>query len=184
LVFAYPPVVLGTLIITIKAALVMILVCSIAISFGQSIESKNVEMNVTVGYRPATIELIKKGKRISVMELRAGTKLTYKSLKTGYYEIVLSGKEQPTRIYDSILVKKGKLLVLKIDLQGPCLYGYPRGYVPVCPRNHTNNITPIVYGLVGFINKSDSIKDKVRLGGCVVTGCDPGFYCTIHRIEF
>jgi hypothetical protein len=166
-----------------KAAMVMILVSTTAISFGQSIESKNVEMNLTVGYRPATVELVKKGKRISMIELRACTKLTYKSLKTGYYDIVVSGKGQPTRINDSILVKKDQLLVLKINLQGPCLYDYPPGYIPVCPRNHTNNIIPIVYGLIGFINKSDSIKDKVRLGECVVTGCDPNFYCTVHGLE-
>ncbi|MBK7559408.1 MAG: hypothetical protein IPI54_14640 [Chitinophagaceae bacterium] len=61
---------------------------------------------------------------------------------------------------------------------GPCLYDHPVGYIPTCPKNHTDNIIPIVYGLVatkiewGTKNKKD---EKVRYAGCMVTDCDPNF---------
>lgn len=153
-------------------------------SFAQTNELKNVEMDLIAGFKPATIELNKDGAQISSIECRDNTKLTYKSLKGGYYQIVVSGKGQTTRVNDSVFVKKGQLLALKVTLDGPCLYDYPAGHIPVCPKNHTNNIIPIVYGLIGFINKSDSIKNSIHQGGCIVTGCDPNYYCTIHEIEF
>jgi len=27
-------------------------------------------------------------------------------------------------------------------------------------------------------------KGKIWLGGCVITECDPKWYCKIHKIEF
>lgn len=54
-----------------------------------------------------------------------------------------------------------------------------------CPKNHTDSIIPIVYGLV--TTRGDTFvkgkKDmKVKYAGCVMTGCDPQFYSKQHNI--
>ncbi len=54
----------------------------------------------------------------------------------------------------------------------------------ICPRGHTDNLIPIVYGLPGKKLMTKSEKGKVRLGGCIVTDCDPAWYCKKHEIEF
>lgn len=41
----------------------------------------------------------------------------------------------------------------------------------------------IQYGL--FASKArDSTKNNIYQGGCVITGCDPKFYCLIHKKKF
>lgn len=105
----------------------------------------------------------------------------------GQYKIRISGQGQIPQIIDSIFVKEGQQLVLSFHIDGPCLYDHPVGYVPVCPQKHRDNIVPILYGLiVTKVEKFKKDKDdlEVRYGGCVVTGCDPQFYCKQHDIEF
>jgi hypothetical protein len=56
--------------------------------------------------------------------------------------------------------------------------------VKVCPENHTNKLIPIVYGLPGEKLIRKAKKGKVMLGGCIVTDCDPKWYCKVHKLMF
>jgi hypothetical protein len=136
-------------------------------------------------YKPATIRLIKDSVQISETFTQGFRKLIYKNLKAGHYTILVSGKGRPTAVKSNILVERGQLLQLTITMQGQCLYDYPPGYIPTCPENHTDNIIPIVYGLVGLTKEDSNSEDiKFHLGGCIVSDCDPQYYCAIHETEF
>ena len=105
----------------------------------------------------------------------------------GHYKIQISGQGQTSVIRDGIVIQKGQDLVLIFTFNGPCLYDHPADYIPICPKNHTDNIIPIVYGLV--VTTGDKLiknkKDmKVKYAGCVTTDCDPQFYCKEHDIKF
>ena len=150
------------------------------LSFGQNAEVDKIDMKVTANYKPATIDVIKGKVSLASIPTRGG-KLKFKGLETAYYSFLISGMGQPASKTDSILVLKGQTLELMVTLDGPCLYDHPEGNTPTCPKNHTDNIIPIVYGLIG---RSKDSKDEIYLGGCVVTDCDPKYYCKKHLTKF
>lgn len=53
-----------------------------------------------------------------------------------------------------------------------------------CPKNHTNNIIPIIYGYPSeeLFAKADS--GLVQLGGCEISENAPNWYCKTHNISF
>ncbi|RYY33812.1 MAG: hypothetical protein EOP46_15350 [Sphingobacteriaceae bacterium] len=65
----------------------------------------------------------------------------------------------------------------------PCEYVYVKGVKPKCVGGHTNNIIPIAYGLPSKKTMRKAKKGKIHLAGCVVTDCDPMYYCTVHKRE-
>ncbi len=156
--------------------------------FGQTKKNNDAFYNLTINYRPAVISIwADTGMLNSSINNGNIEKMTFTGMTPGQYKIQISGKGQQTFIRDSIVVKKGQDLVLSFDFNGLCLYDHPADYIPTCPKNHTDSIIPIVYGLIA--GSSDIfIKDKkemkVKYAGCVTTGCDPKFYCKKHDIEF
>jgi hypothetical protein len=80
------------------------------------------------------------------------------------------------------LVEKGQVLEMDINFDGPCLYDHPADYIPTCPANHTGNIIPIVYGFI--VQTADSKREEFFRGGCMVTDCDPKYYCKVHNVKF
>ena len=156
--------------------------------FGQTQKSNDALYNLTLSYRPAVITILADtGMLNSSMNNGNIEKMTFTGMTPGQYKIQISGQGQQTVIKDSIIVKKGQDLVLRFTFNGPCLYDHPADYIPTCPKNHTDSIIPIVYGLV-VTNGDTFVKDKkdmkVKYAGCVTTGCDPSFYCKLHDIEF
>ena len=155
--------------------------------FGQTQKNRDAVYDLTIAYRPATIQLLTDTDSFPASNINNIGKMTYTDIKPGHYKILISGRGQSSVIKDSILVGQGQKLVLNFKISGPCLYDHPKDYIPTCPKNHTDSIIPIVYGLVA--TRGDTfIKDKkdmkVKYAGCVTTECDPQFYCKEHDIEF
>jgi len=49
-----------------------------------------------------------------------------------------------------------------------------------CPKGHSEeNIVPIAYGYPGPGMLEDADKGLVKLGGCVISGNDPHWYCQV-----
>lgn len=72
---------------------------------------------------------------------------------------------------------------VRILLPGFCPYVYKRGEKPACIGGHTDQVVPIAYGLPGAKAMKKAKRGELYLGGCEVTGCDPGYYCLIHKRE-
>lgn len=55
---------------------------------------------------------------------------------------------------------------------------------PVCERK--DEVIPIRYGLIVNNSKKDKGENtkEYKEGGCVITGCDPNWYCKRDEIEF
>jgi hypothetical protein len=53
-----------------------------------------------------------------------------------------------------------------------------------CPSGHSDEIIPIVYGLPGKRLLKKAERGAVKLGGCVITDCDPKWHCKRHNIDF
>ncbi|GHN01802.1 hypothetical protein WSM22_32910 [Cytophagales bacterium WSM2-2] len=164
-----------------KVLLVVFFLLLITSSFGQNSQTDRVVVKVTANYKPVTIALVKSKDHMSSIQTNGG-KLIFKGLETAYYSFLISGTGQVAITTDSILIRNGQLLELNITVNGPCLYDHPEDKVPTCPENHTDNIIPIVYGLIGKLKDSKNVE--IHLGGCVVSDCDPKFYCKTHQKEF
>lgn len=135
-------------------------------------------------FKPATVYLFKNNSRIDSNTLKFGS-LVYTNLDSGDYRIVFNAIGMPTARMENIYVPKRQLLRIEIKSEGPCIYTYPEGHIPICPQNHTDKIIPIKYGLlVTVIKKGSPQSENIHPGGCIVTGCDPMFYCKIHKLEF
>ncbi len=137
-------------------------------------------------YHPPTIQLFKENIRLDSTSANISGDFIYTKLGPGIYKLVFSGRGQETKIIDNIVVEDQQVLKIRIRMKGTCLYDYPDNYIPVCPENHADKIIPIVYGLVLRLKSKANEKQEPDFfsGGCVITGCDPKFYCTIHKIEF
>lgn len=154
---------------------------------GQKQSNSYAEYNLSITYRPATIQILMDTTILSTHTVNNTMKITYTDIKTGVYKIRISGQGQETVIRDSIIVSKRQQLVLKFHVDGPCLFDHPIDYIPTCPKNHSDSIISIVYGLSptrGDTFIKDNKDMKVKYGGCGMTGCDPHFYCKLHDIEF
>jgi hypothetical protein len=63
----------------------------------------------------------------------------------------------------------------------PCPYA-PSGTVPACVGGHRDRVIPVVYGLVSSVEVAKRAKrSELKLGGCLVTDCDPHYYCLLHN---
>lgn len=171
-----------------RAQLTIIFIFLFNISFGQIKQDGVAAYNLTIPYRPVVISILSDTGMLS-SSINNGniSKMTFTGMAPGQYKIQISGNGQLTIIRDSIVVKEGQNLALSFTFNGPCLYDHAANYIPTCPKNHTDSIISISYGLI-VTNCDTFIKDKkemkVKYAGCVVTGCDPQFYCKEHDISF
>jgi len=170
-----------------KSLLLITFLFSTCFCFAQPQQNCDAVYDLTIAYRPATIQLLTDTSSFPVSSINNTGRITYGNIRPGHYKILISGRGQTSVVKDSIWVEQGQKLVLNFKINGPCLYDHPAGWIPTCPKNPTCNIIPIVYGLIAtrgdtFIkNKKD---EKLRYAGCVTTDCDPQFYCNQHDIEF
>lgn len=106
--------------------------------------------------------------------------------KSSEYQLSISGAYEPDTTFNVIL-KKDATVEIKFDYP-PKICPYERTKLTgICPTgNHKNNVIPIVYGLImgskSFFRKVE--KGKIELGGCMVTDCDPNWYCKTHDRRF
>ena len=146
--------------------------------YGQTRCEDDIQFDLVIHYKPVVVLLTGEGLHYKSTPISNNQKRIYE-LKTGYYRVSLIKNEKIEEGKDSIYIDKNQRLILNLKLVGPCLYNYPKNSLPLCPQNHSDNILHIVYGLIPFLDET-----KFKRGGCVITDCDPQFYCTKHKIEF
>lgn len=106
--------------------------------------------------------------------------------ESGKYRVQISSALFPdTTFYTNI--GSGETLDLVIRYPPKlCPYEETR-LTGICPEgSHKDNVIPILYGLIvgdrDFLKKVE--RNEIELGGCVVTDCDPNWYCKAHDRRF
>ena len=124
----------------------------------------------------------KMAKRFTV--LSSGSYLI-KDLVEGDYDLeVFSFQSSARRLYlKNMHFYKDSTNLLSIVYPPPCKFIYSKGYKPLCPFNHSDKIIPIIYGFPTSKTMKKANKGLIHLGGCMISDCDPHYYCTIHKIE-
>jgi hypothetical protein len=99
--------------------------------------------------------------------------------KPGLYDLRIRHLGFRERILKDVTIVRDETRLFDIIYPGPCFKSER-----ICPRQHADSLIPVVYGLPGRKLMREASKGRVRLGGCIVTGCDPEWYCKVHDIEF
>lgn len=121
-----------------------------------------------------------------------GTKFGSISDENGYFELDSLEFGLYSIFYQSIGCGSGTMENIKINTNEKVLLNLtlPSGncdqHIPEkCPIDgNKKNIIPIIYGLPSQSTMKKSNKEKVRLGSCFVSECNPKWFCKTHQIEF
>ena len=101
----------------------------------------------------------------------------------GLYSLVIKQIGYRDDVTDSLMISNATTKELNLIYPRPCKFVYIDGQKPKCFGEHSGNIIPIIYGLPAKKTMKKARKGLVHLGGCMVTDCDPHYYCTIHKRE-
>ncbi len=106
--------------------------------------------------------------------------------ESGQYQLSVNGPFEPDTTF-LVDVRQSETLELTISYP-PKICPYEKSKMTgICPEgNHKDYVIPIEYGLiVGDEEFMKKVKNnEVELGGCMVTDCDPNWYCTTHDRRF
>lgn len=102
-----------------------------------------------------------------------------RTIKPGLDDLSIQHLGFRERVIRNVTIAENEIRRFNITHPGPCIKAEK-----VCPKGHTDNLISIVYGLPGQRLMKKSEKGQIRLGGCIVTDCDPEWYCKTHKIEF
>jgi hypothetical protein len=107
-----------------------------------------------------------------------------KDIPEGIYSLVIKQLGYRDAVTDSIVVSGGAAISLSLLYPPPCKFKYIKGQKPLCEDGHIDQIIPIVYGLPTKKTMRRAEKGLLHLAGCLMTDCDPQYYCKIHKREF
>ncbi|RKR11734.1 hypothetical protein C8C83_3480 [Flavobacterium sp. 90] len=115
-------------------------------------------------------------------------------------KIFISPRTYPINTYYIMDLKKNEIKNVEIPYTSTCPYSKDRNNVcPTCSKN--DKVLPIVYGLIATVNykdkdgnptdkngniisKKESKKVKYKSGGCVVSDCQPTWFCQRDKLNF
>lgn len=110
----------------------------------------------------------------------------FDSLYTDTIQLRLEGMlNYPDTTIENLVVEDGNTTHLEIPWPMICKYDKSKKdkTCPVCKKK--DETIPIVYGLLVDTGKKTKKKQKEFYpGGCVISGCDPNWYCKRDKIEF
>ncbi len=86
-----------------------------------------------------------------------------------------------TTVYNITFVKDS---TTNVDILYPtyCEFSEKKSKCPICLKK--DKVIPILYGYPSEKMRQKRDKGKIRLGGCMVTNCDPKWFCTRDDQEF
>ena len=174
---------------TMKYILTLLTTMLVTDSFGQEL---NGTINFTKEHRGFNmVEVTAKtiGQTKGTVVYAKSDSLGHFNLKleeSGNYRVSVSGPFEPDTTFN-VSIRQNETLDLTISYP-PKLCPYEEAKTTgVCPDGkHKDNVVPIIYGLIigdeEFMKKVE--KNEVELGGCMVTDCDPNWYCKTHARRF
>ena len=147
------------------------------------IEGKLIKHDSTIQFPILSIALQKEDSLIKAALVRNDGSFSLKNITNGVYKLAVKQLGFRDVTTDSVIVSDGKITNVSIPYPQPCPFVYAKGRKPKCPGGHTDKIIPIVYGLPSVKTMKRSKEGLIYLGGCIISGCDPHYYCTIHKRE-
>ena len=104
--------------------------------------------------------------------------------KVGVYNLELYDYKTRRMKIDSVKINADSVTTLNIIYPALCKFIYPENYKPLCPQGHNDEVVKILYGYPTKKAMKEAEKGLIYLGGCIISDCDPKYYCKKHKIQF
>jgi hypothetical protein len=113
----------------------------------------------------------------------------FENLRSGKYYVSFSVRNYPINRSYIFNLKENEKINQDIELKPICIFqnSKEKTNCPVCKKD--DKVIPIAYGLrVSIVPKGEKenskTKNKVHEGGCVVSDCQPNWYCERDETKF
>lgn len=102
------------------------------------------------------------------------------NIPEGTYDLVIMYVGYGDTTLSGINIKSGDITEVYAQLPRPCKYenGQENNICPIC--NKSDKVVPIIYGLP--VTRLD--KKRNYYAGCIVSDCDPTWYCKRNEYKF
>jgi len=142
-----------------------------------TLEGKIFDRKIDIGF-PNVIIVLKDNENKSYgAETDSNGYYKIEDLKPGSYLLKISYPGIRDKVIENFVIEE-KLKEFNLIFPEPC-----EEKNKVCPKNHTDNIIPIVYGFPNKRMMNKSKKGKIKLGGCDPSFCEK-WYCKTHNLNF
>ena len=122
---------------------------------------------------------------IHSIEKKLDESFYFDSLELGCYTITIHQIGRKEIYNKTIELTQYSFKEVSFHYPKACPYDYPAGFKPNCPlEGPGHKIVPIFYGLPSVQDQKRANVGLIKLGGCEITGCDPGYYCQEHKQSF
>ncbi|MGH2667121.1 hypothetical protein [Flavobacterium sp.] len=125
-----------------------------------------------------TYIILKSKTQIDSVKVDENLSFTFENLKSDTLRIFISPKSYPVNKFYKFYLKEGEIKKLELPYSPTCPYG-KSNVCPICKKK--DKVIPIVYGLMTEVKEK---KSKYKSGGCVVSDCQPSWYCERNKTEF
>ncbi len=150
-------------------------------TFGQTGTIDGTVIDKTDSSNLAGLPIVIVGTRTGVITNNEGY-FKLSNLQPGTYDLAFQFISLGEDTVRNVNVVANEVTTLNLGLPiGDCSGNKPKN----CPIDgSTSEVIPIIYGLPGNKLMKKAERGKVRLGGCIVTGCDPQWYCERHNHKY
>ena len=131
--------------------------------------------NKGLGFASIYLNEIKKG---AITDIKGN--FIIDSIPVGKYNLTASFIGYGDTTIKDILINKDTIIKVQLVLPQPCIYdkNINDKTCPICGKK--NKVIPIVYGLpIGKMN-----EEKYYYAGCIITFCQPHWYCKKDKYKF
>lgn len=156
-----------------------LLLFSVTLTFGQSGQIKGYVHDVNKD-QPVILATVFVGTEKSVTDFDGQFK--FPNIKVGRYQLKIIGNAQTDTLIATIEVNPDSTTNLYFSYPYSCPYIKSKNVCPVCSK--TDKVIPIIYGEPTTESLEKSENGKVKLAGCLVSNCDPNWYCKRDKKEF
>ena len=175
-----------------KPKIIILLLLNVFIGFSQVGKVSGKLILEDLENRKSVIEktyvILKIGVEKDSVKVDENLSFSFENLKTGDYQIWISPRNFTFDTFYKFHLEETKPENFELKYASTCQFGKSK-VCPICKRK--NKVIPICYGLGAEIGKLDkkgnwipSKKKKCQAGGCIVTDCQPKWYCERDKKSF
>ncbi len=108
-------------------------------------------------------------------------KFVFKNILSDTIRLYVYPRSYPNDKFYRFYLNKGEIKDLELPYSPTCPYG-KSDTCPVCHKK--DSAIPIVYGFIIEGKRDATNKKNYKPGGCVVSACQPAWYCERDKIDF
>lgn len=130
-----------------------------------------------------TYVVLKSKNQIDSVRVDENLNFIFRNIKDDSLRIYVYPRSYPINRNYIIHLNRNEIKKVELQYSPVCPYEKKSGKIcPVCGKEDKS--IPIKYGLIVEDNREKTKRKKYKPGGCVVSDCQPNWFCERDKIEF